>query len=73
MVGRLLVRQDEKGRWLGHEVVEKEAFTYEELNPVRCSECGLANGAHGEYLIKTGQHPAGSVEGYYKKCSKAAA
>jgi len=61
-----------KGERLGREVIEADAFTEAELRTTRtlCSECGKANGYHGEYFVKTGQCNAGSVEGHYQKCSK---
>ncbi len=62
---------DQFGEWLGKEVIEVDGFTELELksNP-SCYECGAYNGAHRDYFIKTGQCNAGSVEGYYKKCSR---
>jgi hypothetical protein len=60
---------DKYGNWLGREVIEVDGFTKNELPP-GCPECGYKNGYHGEYFVKTGQHPGGEVNGYYKKCSQ---
>jgi hypothetical protein len=59
-----------KGEVVGYKVIEMEAFTKEELASSQCTECGGPNGYHREYFIKTGQCGAGSVEGYYKMCSR---
>jgi hypothetical protein len=64
------VLYNSKGEWLGHEVVEGEAFTKEELKNAQCPECGYCNGHHGEYFVKTGQNPGGEVHGFYRKCSR---
>ena len=63
---------DYKGEFIGHMVVEMEAFTAEELKATNtaCEECGTFGGEHKEYFVKTGQCGAGSVEGYYRKCSR---
>ena len=68
------VRYDEKGEWIGYEVVEVEnTFTRKEAERLQqvlgCPECG-GIGTHKSYFVSTGQHPCGSVEGYTKKCSR---
>lgn len=62
---------DYKGEFIGFVVREMESFTAEELKATNsaCKECGAFGGEHREYFLKTGQCGAGSVEGYYKKCS----
>jgi hypothetical protein len=63
---------DSKGNCLGKEVIEVDGFTEAELKATGtcCPECGLPNGNHGEYWVRTGGHPGGEVHGYYKKCSR---
>lgn len=61
---------DINGRSIGKEVIEAEAFTREELNSARCSECGAANGAHSDYFVQTGSDGFGSVQGFHKNCTK---
>ena len=68
------VRYDAKGNWLGREVIYiNETFSREEAEILRqfqgCPECG-GIGEHKSYFVKTGQHPAGSVEGYTKSCTR---
>ena len=63
---------DARGVCLGKEVVEVDGFTERELQAsgTQCSECGFTSGHHGEYFVKTGQHPGGEVHGHYKMCSR---
>jgi hypothetical protein len=65
---------DAKGNCIGNRVVSVEAYTADEAQErsrsLGCSECGGID-EHILYFVKTGQHPAGEVEGYTKKCSKA--
>ena len=68
------VRYDAKGCWLGREVILfQETFSKEEAERLQqifgCPECG-GIGEHKSYFVQTGQHPAGSVEGYTKQCSR---
>jgi len=69
------VRYDNKGNWLGHEVIEVEQ-TFDRAEAERlqqilgCVECG-GIGEHKSYFVKTGQCGGGSVEGYTKRCTRA--
>jgi len=60
------------GNMIGYEVQEVDGYTEKELRDTGalCSECGKANGNHGDYFIKTGQDGLGSVDGYYKDCGR---
>lgn len=65
---------DEKGNWLGREVIEVEkAFTAAEVERLQqilgCPECG-GIGKHMSYFVRTGQDGSGTVEGYSKQCSR---
>lgn len=70
------VRYDEKGNWLGREVVQVEhTFSREEAQRLQkilgCPECGGGGiGEHHSYFVKTGQDGFGSVDGYTKQCTR---
>lgn len=60
---------DNKGKWLGREVIEVDGFTSEEVKKLDnyCKVCTGANGVHKEVWVITGQG-GGNVDGYYTQC-----
>lgn len=69
------IRYDEKGNWLGYEVIEVEkTFNGAEAERLKqvlgCPECG-GIGKHQSYWVRTGQDGFGTVEGYTRQCSRA--
>ena len=69
------IRYDERGNWLGREVILVEkTFSKGEAETLQrflgCLECG-GIGEHRSYFVKTGQDGFGTVNGYTKQCTRA--